>query len=146
VNHLGGADALGDRMTPERTDPMLLARLRTEIEGIDRALLLLLVARMNAAGRAIDARIARGEPVTDTLQEQKVMDRSRGWGEQLGLPRPLVEGLFRDLLDTGKARYLAGGSKAEPPRVTVRIDPPGLLENEIRTRLRVELASVAAAR
>jgi len=117
-----------------------LARLRTEIESIDREIVLLIAARLEAADRALQLRVIRGRPITDPDQERRVLGRARAWAEADDVPAALVERLFRALVEEGKSRFLTG----RPPRtgggVTVLVPephgPPVCLEDRPRPDLR----------
>ncbi len=104
--------------------PESLARLRHEIECMDRSILLLLAARLEAAQRAIRLRAARNGRVTDPEQERRVLRRSRKWAQELGLPGKLCDNLLRSLLEEGKTRFQTGQSAPELPVVTVLVEVP----------------------
>ncbi len=124
-----------------------LDRVRNEIESIDRSIVLLLAARLDAAQRALRVRAPSESRLTDRAQERRVLGRAHAWARELDLPAPLVEAVFRTLIEEGKARYegrrhselkpapgpvLKGGPEG-PPIELVRAGDP-------------ELVSVPAAR
>lgn len=111
-------------MTAKGREPYSLTVLRQEIESVDREIVLLLAARLDAAQRAIHERVALNRPVTDGRQEGRVLERSRAWADDLGLPRELVDHLFRSLVEEGKARFLSDGTPRESPVVTVLLAAP----------------------
>lgn len=116
-----------------------LARRRREIERLDRAIVLLLAARLEAAGRAIAWRSARGREPTDPAQERRVLLRSRRWARDLGVPEELVERLFQTLIEEGKTRFRTGGAPSGPLPVTALRDggptATAALEGAARTKL-----------
>ena len=83
---------------PART----LAEIRTEIEGIDRSLLLLMSERVRVAREAIEVRRRLGEKVTHRAQERRVLGRALRWAEELGLSPQLVTPIVRQLIAEGK--------------------------------------------
>lgn len=105
-------------------DAQTLARLRREIESIDRSIVLLLAARLHAAQKAIRVRGTRTGSVTDREQERRVLLRGQRWAEELGVPPRLVNNLFRSLLEEGKTRFQIGGELPEPPFVTLLLAGP----------------------
>ncbi len=86
-----------------------LVEARARLEEIDRALLRLVAARLEAANLAIRIRIEQGEEVCDPAQERRVLARARCWANGAGLPPVLAETIFRALIEAGKER-------AETPR------------------------------
>jgi chorismate mutase len=133
-------------MTPDRPEPDSLSRIRQEIESVDRSIVLLLAARLEAADRAIRARAAHDRHVTDREQERRVLVRGRTWAEELGLPRPLVENLFRSLLEEGKARYLSAEGPPDSPFVTVLLAAPAGLAVSSRRDAHSQLVAVPTSR
>lgn len=112
-------------MTAPVSSPVSLDRVRNEIESVDRSIVLLLAARLDAARRALSLRAPSEHRVTDPGQERQVLSRAQAWAQDLGLPAPLVEGLFRALIEEGKARYGDRTRAApEPGFVTVLVDAP----------------------
>ena len=91
---------------------------------MDREIVLLLAARLDAAQRAIAERAALNHPVTDRVQEARVLERTQAWAEELGLPRKLVEHLFRSLMEEGKTRFISGQGPPVSPVVTVLLAAP----------------------
>lgn len=133
-------------MTAHRRDPHPLVVLRREIESIDREIVLLLAARLDAAQRAIRERAGRNHHVTDREQEGRVLERSRAWADELGLPRTLVDNLFRSLVEEGKARFLSGGGPSSSPVVTVLLTPPGGTAVDLRSEPHAQLVRVPTPR
>ena len=84
--------------------PPLLS-IRREIEEIDRALVLLVAARIDAACSAIRIRSEQDGRLSDPAQEELVLARAQDWAERAGLPPSLVETIFRAVLAAGKARF-----------------------------------------
>ena len=81
-----------------------LEEVRARLEEIDRDLLRLVAARLEAANLAIRIRIEQGEEVCDPAQERRVLARARRWADEAGLPPALVETIFRALIEAGKER------------------------------------------
>lgn len=133
-------------MPAKRPAPSTLAMLRQEIECIDRQIVLLLAARLDAAGRAIRVRTARPGSITDRSQEVRILERSHVWASELGLPPTLVDNLFRSLVEEGKARFLRGEEPPESPGVTVLLGSPRRLRGDLGGRPNPELPSVPATR
>jgi chorismate mutase len=111
-------------MTAHSPEDESLGRLRQEIESIDRSLVLLLAARLHAARRALRVRVGQERRLTDRAQERRVLERSRRWAEELGLPPKFVEGLFRALMEEGKVHFQTSEGSSEPPVVTVLLEGP----------------------
>ena len=105
-------------------DPDPLTRLRLEIESIDRSIVLLLAARMDAAQRALRLRYAHQGRLTDREQESRVLERSRSWATELGLPRELVQALFQALMQEGKVRFHQTETPVASPVVTLLLAAP----------------------
>jgi chorismate mutase len=84
-----------------------LRAARHEIEQIDRALVLLVAARLEAAGSAIRIRSERDGQISDPSQEQLVLSRARAWAEQADVPPWLVETVFRAMVKAGKERFVS---------------------------------------
>jgi chorismate mutase len=120
--------------------------LRHEIESIDREIVLLLAARLDAAQCAIRARTVRSGPTTDRTQEVRILERSHAWATELGLPPTLVDNLFRSLVEEGKARFLRGEQAPESPGVTVLLAPPRRLRPDLRDDPSLEFLPVPPAR
>jgi chorismate mutase len=111
-------------MTPDHTANGSLSVLRKEIESVDRSIVLLLAARLDAAQRALRLRVAQGRHVTDGEQERRVLLRSRIWADELGVPPRLIDHLFRSLVEEGKARFLSAGGPPDSRVVTVLLAGP----------------------
>jgi chorismate mutase len=133
-------------MPAKRHAPSTLAMLRHEIESIDRQIVLLLAARLDAARRAILVRTARSGSITDRSQEVQILERSHAWAAELGLPPMLVDNLFRSLVEEGKARFLRGEQPPESPGVTVLLAPPRPFRLDLGDHPNPELLPVPATR
>jgi len=129
-----------------RHGPSTLAVQRREIESIDRQIVLLLAARLDAAQRAIRVRTPRSGSITDRSQEGRILERSHAWAAELGLPLTLVDNLFRSLVEEGKARFLRGEQPPESPGVTVLLAPPRRLRSDLGDHPNPELLPVPATR
>jgi chorismate mutase len=123
-----------------------LARIRHEIECVDRSIVLLLAARLDAAQRAIRLRTARNGRVSDPEQERRVLRRSYRWAMELGLPRKLVDNLFRSLLEEGKTRFQTGETAREVPTVTVLLAAPAGSERDLGRDPHLQLVPVPSTR
>jgi chorismate mutase len=133
-------------MTADRPELDALAQVRQEIESVDRSIVMMLAARLGAADRAIRARVAHDRPVTDREEERRILLRSRTWAEEFGVPRPLVENLFRSLVEEGKARYLSAEGPPDSAVVTVLLAPPPGAAVPPRRDARSELVVVPTSR
>jgi chorismate mutase len=133
-------------MTAKRRDPYPLMVLRQEIESVDREIVLLLAARLDAAERAIRERVSVHRHVTDREQEARVFERSRAWADELGLPRKLIDNLFRSLVEEGKARFLINGSPRDSPVVTVLLASPDGRAMDLGSAPHSKLVSVPTSR
>jgi len=105
---------------PREPNPSLTS-LRDRLEEIDRAIVLLVAARVEAAGLAIAVRSQADGSLTDPAQEEVVVHRARRWAEQQGLTPALVESVFRMMIEAGKARSvipLRSPTKAAAPSPT----------------------------
>jgi chorismate mutase len=94
-------------MPVNRDVPESLAELRREIEEIDRSLVVLIAARLEAAQRAIAVRSARTGRVADPGQEHRVLLRAQRWSRELDVPESIVVPLIQRLLSLGKERSRA---------------------------------------
>jgi chorismate mutase len=133
-------------MATSRRSPSTLVLLRHEIESIDRQIVLLLAARLDAAQRAIGVREARSGSTTDRAQELRILERSRAWAAELGLPPRLVDHLFRSLVEEGKARFLRGEEPPESPGITVLLAAPIRSRWDLEDRPCPELLPVPSSR
>lgn len=104
-----------------------LDSLRHELEEIDRALVLLVAARVSVANAAIELRSRTDGCLTDPAQEERVLARARTWAELTGVSPESIEAIFRVVVASGKARFLATrqaeGMPAEPAGRTLPVDP-----------------------
>lgn len=82
-----------------------LESVRNELEEIDRTIVLLVAARIDAAGRAIRIRSGKAGPVSDPAQEDRVIARARQWAEEAGFSPELAGAIFRAVVDAGKERF-----------------------------------------
>lgn len=134
-------------MTPKGNHTESLAQLRQEIENVDRSLVLLLAARLDAAQRTLRFRSSHERRTTDGTQERRVLLRARGWARELGVPEQLVDTLFRTLIEEGKTRFQAGHAPAEPlPFVTVLLTAPERPSPALRGDSDLQLVTVTATR
>jgi len=133
-------------MTSDPPETDSLADRRRELESVDRSIVLLLAARLDAARRALRVRVAEERQLTDRAQERRVLLRSRGWAEELGLPPDLVEALFRSLMEEGKARFRSGEAGPDAPVVTVLLSPPGGASVHLGQNPHPQLVPVPATR
>jgi len=106
------------------TPPRALVDLRAELARIDRELVELLGARLRVARRAIRVRVSAGEAITNRAQERQVRDRAHRWAIELRIPPELVDRLFRELIQCGKAGV--GSYERSVPR-TRTLRAPSLL-------------------
>ena len=103
-----------------------LRDLRAEIARVDRAIMVLVAARLRSAHQAIRLRVASGEEVTNGGQELVVIDRARKWAEEFGISPDFSERLFRALIDAGKiwTEPPNGSASDLPSRVVDRLIRP----------------------
>lgn len=101
---------MGSHEPPVRS----LESLRRDLEEIDRAIVLLLAARIEAACSAIRLRSEQGEPITNPDQESRVLERAERWAQEVGLSPALAETVFRAVVGAGKMHFLVSGG---PSRV-----------------------------
>lgn len=114
---------------------------------MDRSLVLLLAARLDAAQRALLVRAPHDRRTTDLVQERKVLRRARMWARELGLPEKLVVTLFRTLIEEGKARYDSGQRTEDAlPVVTVLMAVPDGSAIELGSGATPQLVPVPAGR
>lgn len=122
-----------------------LVQLRHEIECIDRSILLLLAARLDAAQRAIQLRAPRSGRVTDRAQERQVLLRSQHLARELGLPRKLIDNLFRSLLEEGKTRFQTGQQAPDLPAVTILLAAPAESGSQLRRGSNLQLGPIPSS-
>ncbi len=72
-----------------------LARLREEIESVDRQIVDLVVHRANLAKVAGDAKRVAGLPLLDPVREARVMETAAESARQAGIPDNEVRQIFR---------------------------------------------------
>jgi len=94
-----------------------LVSVRRDLEQIDRAIVLLLAARVDAASTAIRLRSRLDGRIANPAQEARVLARAREWAKDLGLSPDLTDSIFRAILEAGKARF---ASTAHSPESTAR--------------------------
>ena len=102
-------------------DPTLVS-VRRDLEQIDRAIVLLLAARVDAASTAIRLRFRRDGRVANPAQEARVLARARGWAKDIGVSSDLTDSVFRALLEAGKARFR---SEPRSSALAAESDPVG---------------------
>ncbi|MGP8135553.1 MAG: chorismate mutase, partial [Thermoplasmata archaeon] len=126
--------------------PEALAQARREIESVDRSIVLLIAARLEAARRAIQLRRAAGRHITDREQERRVLSRGRAWAAEFGVPSRLIDELFRSLIEEGKSRHLSGAGAPESPVVTVLVARPRGAPVDLGADPSAELITVPSSR
>jgi chorismate mutase len=82
-----------------------VASLREELARVDRAIVVLLSARLTLAARVIAARAGTGGSATLRPQERVVLRRVHDWAADLDVPAEMVGTLFTSLIEAGKERY-----------------------------------------
>jgi len=85
--------------------PRSLESIREELERIDRGIVLLIAARVEAACAAIQIRRERGDEITHRAQEDRVLARARSWAVEIGVSPDLAESVFRSIVEEGKRRF-----------------------------------------
>ncbi len=113
---------------------------------MDRSIVLMLAARLDAAQRALQLRAGRDRNLTDPKQERRVLARSRKWARNLGVPPALVEALFRSLIEEGKVRFQAAASTPEGSVVTVLLVDPALASSASGGTPDLQLVAVPTSR
>jgi chorismate mutase len=114
-NPLGLPRVFGFAMGACPSAPPTLASVRRDLEQIDRAIVLLVAARIDAACSAIRLRAQSDGQVANPAQEGRVIARAQGWAEQLGVSPELAEKVFRAIIEAGKARYTTMRKAAGTP-------------------------------
>ncbi|HYA55090.1 MAG TPA: chorismate mutase [Thermoplasmata archaeon] len=106
----------------DTADP--LESVRRDLARIDRAIVLLVAARIEAAVEAIRLRSQRDGRVASPAQEVRVLERARRWAVELGVSPEVIEVIFRAVIESGKERYRV--NQLLPPRVTASrsVSPP----------------------
>jgi len=99
-----------------------LASVRKDLEQIDRAIVLLVAARIDAACSAIRLRSQTDGQVANPAQERRVTARAQGWAEEVGMSPVLAEKIFRAIIDAGKERYMTLTKTETPTRRTSASD------------------------
>jgi chorismate mutase len=89
-----------------------LDSVRRDLEQIDRAIVLLVAARLDAACTAIRCRSRQDGRIASPAQEARVLARARGWGKEFGLSPELTNTIFRAMVDAGKARFASGAGSS----------------------------------
>lgn len=75
-----------------------LARLREDIEQVDRQIMELVVQRAKLAEEAGDAKRVAGLPLLDPVREARVMETAAEYARQAGIPDAEVRQIFRLLI------------------------------------------------
>jgi len=114
-----------DRTGP---DPSLVS-LRRDLEKIDRAIVLLVAARVDAACSAIRLRSQKEGRVADPAQEERVIVRAKEWADQLGVSTTLTETIFRAIVESGKEKFVR--SSAASPVPAVRLHGSGRVHGKV---------------
>jgi chorismate mutase len=89
-----------------------IQRLRSEIETIDRSIVLLLGARERAQHRLLAWKETSGIPGIDPIQEATVFSRAATWARESGTDERLASGVIRLALESGKRSYFQGRGAA----------------------------------
>lgn len=79
-----------------------LARLREEIETVDRQIIDLVVHRANLARIAGDAKRVAGLPLLDPVREARVMETAAESARQAGIPDSEVRQIFRLIIQIAR--------------------------------------------
>lgn len=75
---------------------MQLSRVRALIDGVDRAIVVLLNKRATLVRHALVAKA--GEPLIDPEREREMMQARRRWAKENGLDPIRTEAVFREIL------------------------------------------------
>ena len=116
-------------MAKRAVAPRSLASLRRDLEEIDRAIVLLVAARVESACTAIRFRVENGEGVSHPVQEARVIARAREWAGELGVSPIAVETIFRAIVRAGKERFAATVMPATATSLRSRARAPGRAHN-----------------
>lgn len=84
-----------------------LARLREEIEQLDRQIIDLVVHRSKLAEEAGDAKRVAGLPLLDPVREARVMETAAEAARQAGIPDAEVRQIFRLLITIARKQQEA---------------------------------------
>lgn len=84
-----------------------LARLREEIEQLDRQIVDLVVHRSKLAEEAGDAKRVAGLPLLDPVREARVMETAAEAARQAGIPDAEVRQIFRLLITIARKQQEA---------------------------------------
>jgi chorismate mutase len=87
------ADGLASEETPEA-----LARIRADIEQIDREIVGHIVRRVVVTRAAGFVKREAGLPVVDRMQEREVLARTHALADEAGLPYPEMRELMRHII------------------------------------------------
>ena len=88
-------------------------RLRSEIETVDRSIVLLLGARERAQHRLLAVKASAGIAGIDPEQERRVIARARAWARESGSDEQLAAEVIRLALESGKRAYFE--NRSDPP-------------------------------
>lgn len=80
-------------------------RLRSELESIDRGLVLLLASRARTQHELFRVKSAAGRPLKDPAQERRVLRRAELWAQELGIEPAVARRLLRSAMRAGLAAY-----------------------------------------
>ncbi len=94
---------MSSESSPGRGD---LARLRTELERIDHALITLIAERLRIALAAGRAKRMSGDPVVDYAREAAVVRQAAGLARRMGLDEEEVRLIFWCLIDLSRRAQL----------------------------------------
>jgi chorismate mutase len=118
---------------PSKTAPSL-ASVRRDLEEIDRAIVLLVAARVEAAGTAIRLRSQGSGQVSDPMQEERVIVRAQDWAAQAGLSATRTGTIFRAVVEAGKDRFVSENRPPRRPAPSTRVRRTGRTRGRLRSR------------
>ncbi|HEY1198901.1 MAG TPA: chorismate mutase [Thermoplasmata archaeon] len=111
-----------------------LVSIRRDLEEIDRAIVLLVAARVEAACTAIRLRSEGNGEVSDPAQEERVLARAQGWAEQAGLSPARVRTIFRAVVGAGKDRFATESRPLRRPVLSTRVRSTGRSRGRVPSR------------
>lgn len=92
--------------------PETVQRIRGRIASIDRALCVLLAARLQAVDELFQEKARRGIAFEDPEQERRVLELVRNWASSLGCPGEAADRVFSAIIREGKRWALAQRSRS----------------------------------
>ncbi|MCW2778402.1 MAG: chorismate mutase / prephenate dehydratase [Frankiales bacterium] len=111
------------------TTPDELARLRAELDGVDRGLVDLVARRLEVVGRIGEAKRDSDHPVRDIPRERAVLERVEALARERGVSADLVRRVFREVI--GHAVDRQTGALLALPREPVVV---GVVEDDATAR------------